>query len=81
MATMSEDLVHTDNNETENHTEEASPEPDEKPKQKMSARYNLFRYKSKDISDMTYNGEFRFRFRVKLNMFIDNSDVQIFIFT
>ena len=32
---------------------------DDKPKQKMSARYNLFRYKSKDISDMSYNCKFK----------------------
>ena len=44
-------------NDTENHVEPAMSE-EEKAKTKMSARYNLFRYKSKDISSMTYNGEF-----------------------
>jgi len=34
---------------TENSGDEAAP------KQKMSARYNLFRYKSKDISAFNYN--------------------------
>lgn len=32
---------------------------EEKPKQKMSARYNLFRYKSKDISAMSYSCKFK----------------------
>jgi hypothetical protein len=30
---------------------------------RMSARYNLFRYKSKEITDMTYNGELVFSAR------------------
>ena len=43
-------------NDTVNHVESEKTE-EEVAKQKMTARYNLFRYKSKDISSMTYNGE------------------------
>ena len=56
-------------NDTENHVEPAMSE-EEKAKTKMSARYNLFRYKSKDISSMTYNGEFSIFFDSIINLFI-----------
>jgi hypothetical protein len=44
-------------NDIENHVGSERTEEEEVDKQKMSARYNLFRYKSKDISSMTYTGE------------------------
>ena len=58
MASTAQEIVNNDVCEN-NSQESASPEDNDKPK-KMSARYNLFRYKSKDISDMTYNGELFF---------------------
>ena len=55
--TMASNDEHNDVAVSNNADEEEKT--DDKPKQKMSARYNLFRYKSKDISDMSYNCKFK----------------------
>ena len=59
-------------NDTVNHVESEKTE-EEVAKQKMTARYNLFRYKSKDISSMTYNGELSYQifFSLQKSTFID----------
>jgi len=55
MASTSDELH---NNVVENNVGQATSAEDEVKSKKMSARYNLFRYQSKDITDMTYNALF-----------------------